>query len=123
MSDIHVLAGDGKQLWTIVMHFAVPNVNNSVAVNYRTALVNSGLGGATSMVEGTGPGEIATAEKASIETGALYERLVSFLAESGGSSNLELQASLRQLYTREKAATIANLQKKLRYYGHTESEA
>ena len=50
MSDMHVLEGDGTK-WRIVMHFAVPNANNLVNVNYRTALVNSGLGGTTVLAD------------------------------------------------------------------------
>ena len=124
MSDIHVLTGDGET-WSVVVHIAVPDADNSVGVNYRTALVNSGLGGTTSLTEdaGPGPGQISPAEKAQVEAGEVHEHRVGFLLESGGTSEAEQRAALRALYTREKAAEIARLQRELRYFGHTESEA
>ncbi|MCP4248073.1 MAG: hypothetical protein GY778_13585 [bacterium] len=121
MADMHVLDGDGLR-WRIAMHFAVPDANNAVAVNYRTALVNSGLGGSTVLTEGPGDGQITAVEKALVVAGEVYEHLASFLVESGGTATAELRASLRQFYSREKAAVIADLQRRLRYFGHTESE-
>ena len=122
MADMHVYDGDGRK-WTVIMHFAVPNVNNAVAVNYRTALVNSGLGGTTTMTEGTGAGEITAAEKADVEAGILYEHVASFLVESGGKQAAELRASLREFYAKEETRIIDVLKSKLRYFGHTESKA
>ncbi len=121
MADMHVLtSGHGE--WRVVMHFAVPDANNAVTVNYRAALVSSGLGGTTALTEGTGPGEIPTAEKGQVESGAMYEHSASFRVESGGTSNAQLQAALREFYTQEKDHIIARLQRQLRYFGHTESE-
>ena len=51
MSDIHILAGNTSGEWQAVFHVAVPDANNAVSVNYRTALVNSGLGGSSTMEE------------------------------------------------------------------------
>ncbi len=121
MADIHVLAGDGKSRWSIVAHFAVPDASNSVSVNWRTALVNSGLGG-SSLIEGTGAGQITAAELAQVNAGALFEHHFQFLAESGGSSNLELQAALRSEYAKHETAVLASLQRRLKYFGHTESK-
>lgn len=116
MADLHVLAGDGLYRWPLVMHFPVPDQDNEVGVNYRVALVNSGLGG-TSMAEGTGPGQITTAEKTAIEAGEVYEHSIQFLAESGASTLPELLAAAQEAYAREKARVTAELQKRLRYYG------
>ena len=122
MSDMHVLAGDGKQ-WSVVMHFAVPDANNAVSVNYRLALVSSGLGGTTQLTEGTGPGQIEAAEKTQVEGGEVYEHRDTFLVESGGTASAELRASLRQFYAREKDNVIAGLQRRLKYFGHVENES
>ena len=122
MADMHVLDGDGSRV-RVVMHFAVPDVNNAVGVNYRTALVNSGLGGTTELTEGTGAGEIATAEKASVESGELLEHSVNVSADGSGQTTGGRQALLRTLYTSIKSAVIADLQSRLKFYGHTESEA
>jgi len=123
MADIHVLASGGDGLsWRVAMHIAIPNTSNAVAVNHRTALVNSGLGGKTVMVEGVGPGQITTAEKAQIELGAIFEHIADFRVESGGTSNLDLRAAIRELYAIETSRMIDVLQSRLRYYGHTESK-
>ena len=116
MADMHVLAGDGLCYWTLVMHFPVPDQNNEVGVNYRIALVNSGLGG-TSMTEGTGPGQISAAEKAQIDAGEVYEHSIQFLAESGANTLAELLAAAREAYAREQARVTARFESQLRYYG------
>ena len=103
------------------MHFAVPNANNAVGVNYRTALKNSGLGGSTAMVEGDGPGQIVTAEKEQIEAGALYEHRFGFSVEGNGAAPATIQAALRAAYVREEALKIAQLQEQLKYFGYTET--
>jgi len=125
MADIHILTGDGNGGWQVAFHFPVPDTNNLVNVPYRTALVNSGLGGSTSMTEGTGPGQIAPAEMGQIAAGARYEQVKGFARgklESGGTSPGELRATLRLFYGQEKAAQLALMQAKLAYFGHTESE-
>ena len=120
MADMHITTGDGER-WTIVMHFPVPDVNNDVAVNYRTALVNSGIGGTTVMAEGVDPGQIGTTEKTAIEAGEVFEHVGTFRVESGGTSNVQLRDSIREFYTRAKVDVIDDMKSRLRYYGHTES--
>lgn len=119
MADIHVLAGNGLHHWTLVFHFAVPDQDNSVNVNYRTALINSGLGGVSQMTEGTGPGQITTAELTLIQAGELYEFNLSFLAESGATNNAELLTAIRAEYAKHEDPVLAHLRKQLRYYGYT----
>lgn len=118
MADIHVLAGDGLYRWAIVFHFAVPNINNSVSVNYRTALINSGLGGTSVMTEGSGAGQITTAELAQVVSGELYEHGEPFLAESGSTNNAEMLAAAQAMYASRETPVLATLQKRLRYYGY-----
>ena len=119
MADIHVLAGDGLRYWTLIFHYAVPDQDNNVGVSYRTALVNSGLGGTSQMAEGIGTGQIATAELASLQAGELYEFSLSFLAESGATNNAELLAAIRAQYVRCESPVLNRLRKRLRYYGYT----
>ena len=121
MADIHVLGGDGLGKWTLVFHFAMPDQDNSVTINYRTALINSGLGGTSTMTEGEGPGQITSAELAQIQAGELYEYSASFPAESGATNNTELLTSIQAVYARGLSAVIARLQRQLRYYGYTGS--
>jgi hypothetical protein len=124
MADIHLLAGDGNGCWTVVMHIAIPSANNNAGVNWRTALVNSGLGGTTAMTEGDGTnGTISTAEKESIEAGAIYEHSRPFRLESATTGVPEQRAALRALYAQQDAIVIAEIQRRLKYFGHTESKS
>lgn len=123
MSDIHILTGsNGGTSWQVVMHFPVPDVTNAVAVNYRTALVNSGIGGSTNLTEGTGPGEIAAAEKTQVEAGELLEYRCRFNIEGNGVEVAVVQAMLRAHYTREQGRVIGDVQAQLKYFGHLESK-
>lgn len=128
MADMHILQGNNSNEWTIAMHFVVPNTNNAVGVNHRTALINSGIGlnpdtnRRTVMPTGDGTnGTISVAEEALLDSGALFESVGSFRAESGGTSNLELQASIREFYASENDRALAANASVLRYFGHTES--
>lgn len=119
MADIHVLAGNGLGYWALALHFAVPDQDNNVSVSYRTALVNSGIGGVSQMTVGVGAGQITTAELASIQAGELYEFSLQFPAESGATNNAELLTAIRAQYARHEAPVLNRLQKRLRYYGFT----
>ena len=124
MSDMHVLLGavDGRQ-WTVVMHIAVPVGNNDVGVSWATALLNSGRGGTTILLDGDGSeGTIDATEKSAIEAGTIFEHVYTFPVESGGTTTAELRTTLRSKYTQQKAVVQAEIQKQLRYYGHTEEE-
>ncbi len=119
---MHVVTGGDSGEWSIVMHFAVPDTNNAVMVNHRTADINSGLGGTTILLDGDGTdGTISAAEKTSIVNGEVFEHVVSFPVESGGTSTPKLRTTIRDLYASEETSVIDRLKKRLRYYGHTES--
>ena len=126
MAAIHALAGgvDGKS-WRVAMHFAVPDAANAVSVNYRTALVNSGLGGTTILPDGDGTaGTISAAEKAQIAAGEVCEHVATVKKlESGGTTPAELQATIRHFYQQLKADILGRLQVQLRYFGYVESES
>lgn len=126
MADMHVMTGDGKS-WDVIFHIAVPDANNTVGVNWRTALVNSGLGGTTQLTEGVGPelaqGRISSTEKAQVEAGELIEKRIAFRVEGNGNSLAAVRANLRTRYTRVSAAVLADLQAQLKYFGHTEEES
>jgi hypothetical protein len=117
MADIHILNGDGGGSWTYVFHVAVPDTTNAVSVSYRTALVNSSLGGVSVMDEGTGPGQITTAELAQLAAGELFEFSRGWLAESGATNNAQLLVNLRAEYVRVTPLVLSQLQNRLKYYG------
>lgn len=121
--DIHILTGNGRHKWTIAFHFAVPDQNNNVGINYRIALVNSSLGGTSVMTEGTGAGQIATAELAQIAAGEVLEHSEQFLAESGATNNAEMLAAAQALYVAREPTVLNALKKQLRYFGYTGSSS
>jgi len=123
MSDIHILTASDRHIYNVVMHFAVPDTTNPAGTNYRTALVNSGIGGSTALTEGVGAGQISTLEKSQVEAGELYEHRVSFNAEGNGQGAPEIREALRAFYTSEKTRKINELQNRLKYFGHLESQA
>lgn len=124
MSDIHVIAGDNTN-WTLVFHFPVPDLDNDVSVNFRTALANSGIGidpetGRRSrLLAGTGLGQINPAEEAMLDSGALFEHTINFPIESGGTSSAQLIRTAEALYNAALANRSADLQASLRYFGFT----
>ena len=128
MTDIHILTGNNAGSITIAMHVPVPDVNNDVGVNYRVALVNSGIGldnttgRRTVLPSGIGPGQINVAEEALIDAGEVFEFLVP-TSVPPGASNAELIVIVQNQY----ASTNSNLQQqigeRLRYFGHTMSAA
>ena len=113
MSRLHILAG-GQCL----LHETVPLGNNAAGVPWRTALINSGMGGRTILASGTGPGQIATAESTQIASGELYE--ISFRFESPpGASAAQLNAAMDAQIANLSAETQARLASELRLYGLT----
>lgn len=123
MADIHVLSGDGVRSWTLLCHYAVPDTDNAVGVNYRTALVASGIGGTSVMPEGTDSWEITPVENALIAAGEIYENSIAFLAESGATTNAEMLASAREAYARDEEPLWGQLQRRLKYFGYTGSKS
>ena len=132
MSDMHALGSD-RNGYRVVMHFDVPAGDNAVGTSWTDAILavkgKDDLGNTalpkTVLQDGDGivAGTISAAEKAEIEAGTRHEFVDSFPIESGGTSNADLRASLREFYASEKARLTDNLQTQLKYVGHTESEA
>lgn len=121
MANWHALTGieDGNA-YTIVYHIPIPNSNNRVSVNYRTAIINSGIGGKTILPDGDGTGgTISAAEKSSIQSGALYEHVEPFLTNPGQTLG-QLGAAVDARYTALANAAnpfVAALANKLAYFG------
>ena len=127
MADMYVLTGNNANEWTIVMHFPVPNVNNAVGINFRTALVNSGIGlgedGRRTILptgDDTG-GTISAAEEALLDSGERFEHVGSFRAESGGTSNAAIRSAIREFYAAKNTSVQQDIGSRLRYFGHNES--
>ena len=118
MSDIHILEGGNS--YRCVMHFPVPNRTNYAGVNYRAAILGCNLGGKTVLQEGSGPGQISSAEKAQIETGEVVERVVSIshgCLVSAGADAAGAQRVLQQRYAQERAELTVIVFDGLQYWG------
>lgn len=117
MSDYHVLTGDryGNK-FRIAYHIPLPDQNNRAGVSYRTAVVNSGLGGTTSLTEGTGAGQISAAEKAQIEAGERVE-IVEDFATNPGESAAQAKTRIKARCAVLTAKVQAELAHRLTYYG------
>ena len=123
MADMHILTGNGDR-WTVIMHLPVPNTNNPVGTNWRTAVVASRIGGSTSLPDGDGTGgTISAAEKALIEAGEVIEHSASVRLESMGTVLADQRAALRAWFAAAKVNVLVEVQKRLRYFGYNESEA
>ena len=116
MADYHIRQADeyGNR-FTVVFHIPVPDVNNEVAVNYRTAIVQY-QGGAP--IQSILP-DIGT-EQTQLDAGELYEKVESF--NSNPNETLaQKRARLDARFT-ELASTsgdfIQGLQHILGYWGY-----
>ena len=118
MAAIHVLSAQYGE-YKVAIHAAVSNTNNSAGVNFRTALINSGLGGTTILPDGDGTaGTIAAAEKTSIQTGAIVE-VIGFIRGDTVAAGAALNAYLDAEAARIAAERIVDLARQLKYFGAT----
>lgn len=123
MANWHSLSGtvDGNS-FLIVYHVPIPIANNRASVSYRTALVNSGIGGKTQLPDGDGTlGTISAAEKTSIQSGALYE-YSEYFPTNPGQTLAQLQAAVDAKFTAlsdVNGTLVKALQAQLTYFGGT----
>lgn len=118
MAHWHARMGDADgNSFQVLFHIPIPNVNNRVGVNYRTALTRSGVGGTTVMAEGNSPGLITTAELAQITSGALYEHAET-IHTNPGETAAQLQARIDARFTVLVGIIQAHLANRLAYFGH-----
>ncbi len=119
MADYHILGGSGDaNQFTVVHHIPISVGNNRAGVAYRTALVNSGIGGKTAMVEGVGAGQISTAEKTQILSGELYEHSEQ-VSTNPGETATQLRDRLDARHTALRTRIRDYLQSQLSYFGFT----
>lgn len=118
MANLHILQRSGAEV-QVIAHVAIPNSNNAVGVNWRTAIINSGVGGRTSLPDGDGTaGTISAAEKAQIASGAIYE-VDATIRPQGVANGAPLNAFLDTEFARITAEVQAEFQARLNYYGAT----
>jgi hypothetical protein len=123
MAIYHVLTGSGDgNSFDVVFHVAVPNAANRAGISYRTALVNSGMGGATSLPDGDGTGgTISAAEKAQVQAGAVYEhreRVETHPGETAAQLKAKVDARHAALSATGAGTFLDALAKRLSYFGY-----
>ena len=130
MSDIHVIDSADSDEIRLVFHYPVPDENNAVGVNFRTAIVNSGVGQSenpdgtpgrrTIMRSGTGPGQITIAEETQLDAGELFEFVTS---ERVGLdfSLAQMQAKAQAKYATDNVEVQRKIAARLKYFGATTS--
>lgn len=117
MAKIHVLAGAGLNLYTVVVHANTPNGNNSAGTAWSDAIKNSGR--ATSILTvGTGPGQIQNAEMNQITNGAIIEGSFQW-GDDPNWTNAERQTDLDLRATQLVTDLLARYQQELKYFGFT----
>jgi len=126
MADMHVIDGAGKGAWRVVMHFDTPDIDNAVAVNYRTAIKNSGLVDSTSPSvlpdgDGTG-GSISAAEKTDLVNGVKFEHVANLTLDGSGTTDSTRVAVLRAAYARLESDTVEKVKERLKFFGHNETK-
>lgn len=118
MSSIHVLSGNGNNLYTAVMHIPTPAGNNGAGVPWAIALVNSGMA-KTIMTPGTAAGQISTSEKAQIDAGTVIEVVTQWQDDP----TFTTQQRLDDFTLRTSQASTARLNLlaiQLAYFGYTQ---
>jgi hypothetical protein len=115
MAKTHILSKQGQSV-QVVMHFPIPATMNAAGVLWRTALVNSGLGGTSVLAEGTGAGQITSAELLRVQSGELLEAQHTILLGSvtPGQSALDY---LDAEWERVRQHRLAVLADELDYFG------
>jgi len=109
MSKIHVLRiRNGRA--DLVVHFDVPSGTNSAGKLWSECIVNAGAA-TTSLAEGTGAGQISTAEKAAVEAGTVYEFRTQIPYESGGGGAASVHAMVDPKITAHTAELAAQLER------------
>lgn len=117
MAKIHVLAGAGQNIYTVVIHATTPAGNNLAGNSWATCIQNSGRN-ISVLTTGNGPGQIATNEMNQITSGTLYESVMQW-GDDPAWTNAERQADLDLRATQLSAETLARLQQELKYFGFT----
>lgn len=115
MSDYHVLnATPEDHEISVVFHIPIPNVNNSVGVNFRTALTQY-----KPFTESGVPWlDTQGQEFTDLVNGLLYEHGPVKIAYNANLSDAEKQTLIDTEFNAQKTAVQNRLQKVLKYWGH-----
>lgn len=119
MARIHVLESVGLNTYRVVVHDTTPGGNNPAGIAWSTAIQNAGRA-ITSMTEGSGAGQITTAERATVLNGTVLEGSFAWQDDplwNNAQRNADLDLRATQLIDELQARLAAEL----RYFGATRS--
>lgn len=116
MAALHVLEGDGIR-YRVVAHTNTPNGNNSANNSWKNCILSAGLN-TTVLSEGTGVGQITTAEKNQVVAGDVLEMVFTVDIPTVGTTNNKL-AAVQNAVAKMQADYLAQLQERFRFYGYT----
>ena len=117
MSNIHVLAGAGRNRYTVLVHVATPAGNNSAGVAWSTAVINAKRN-TTVLATGTAAGQITSAEAAQVAAGTVLEGSFEWdddPAWTNGQRTADLDTRAAQLA----AELLARFGADLKFFGFT----
>jgi len=117
MSKIHVLGRSGPNQYRIMLHVDTPVGNNSAGIPWNTVLVNSGRA-MSRMTEGTGAGQITSAELAKVLSGDVIEIAYDF-GINPALTNAERNATMDFEIIKLTSETVSELQANLKWFGAT----
>lgn len=116
MSNYHILkTATNMKTVNAVFHVPIPNANNEVGMNWRTAVIES-QGGADNITSVLG--NISSDELTALKNGSIYEHVVSVKLGSLNLTNAERLAKVEDTYISTKASIIAEKQITLNFYGY-----
>ena len=112
--NYHILttSNDGNAI-TVVAHFPVPDTNNQIGINYRTALIQSLGGSQTSSVP-----FITEQEQAQLDAGELHEQSYIFHTWPA-ETTLQKRDRLDALWPIQRDRVLAELTFRLSYWGYS----
>jgi len=117
--DYHIMAQSrDKKTIDVVLHIAVPSVNNSAGVNYRTALrayLESRT--ETGVITSDYP-NISAGELTQMQAGEVYERSFAYRFSVLGLSAGQKQTELDTFYAAEKSTFLQEAQDILEWWGY-----
>lgn len=116
MAALHVLEGDGIR-YRVVAHTTTPVGNNAAGISYKDCILSAGLN-TTVMPEGTGAGQITTAEKNQIVAGDVIEMVFTVEVPETGTAPNKLAAVQNAVATKQ-ADYLSSLNLRFRYFGYT----
>lgn len=112
MADYYLLDGDSDgNSYRVAYQIPIPNTNNRVGINYRTALLQS-LGGTQTSVAPT----ISQADQTTLNSGSAYE-LSGRVFTNPGETSTQLRDRIDASFAALRTATQTILQNRLAYWG------